>query len=146
MFVFFLVHVSYSFWPLNQNILMILLSQLPLYLIRNSLNIICVFCFHFIRSRPTAPPTEKILLTETALGPGGGCRCMCYYGLQYHTQKASFYTCIISLNAAIQNLMNPITIQAKLCFKNEPQCWRDLIASTPWAHVMYSSYWQDISA
>ncbi len=30
-----------------------------------------------------------------------------------------------------------LTIQAKLCFKNDPHCWRDLIASTPWAHVNY---------
>ncbi len=102
--IYFFVHVSYSFWPLNQNILMILWHQLLLYLIR--LNIMCVFCFHFIRSRPTAPPTELRLLTEQALGPGGGCRCChctCYYCLLYHTPNVSICTCILSLNAAIQN-------------------------------------------
>ncbi len=42
MFVILFFYVSYSFWPLNQNMLIILWHQLLLYLIRNSLNVICV--------------------------------------------------------------------------------------------------------
>ncbi len=45
MFVIFM-HVSYIFWALNQNILVILRHQLLLCLIRNTiLNVICVFTF-----------------------------------------------------------------------------------------------------
>ncbi len=61
---------------------------------KHSLNITCVFCFHFIRSRPTVPPMKLKLLTEWALGPGeaAAARAITVYS-----------TCILSLNAAIQN-------------------------------------------
>ncbi len=49
------------------------------------------------------------------------------------------YPCIF------RNLCVKEAIQTKLCFKNEPHT-ADLITSTPWAHVSYSSYRQDISA
>ncbi len=46
---------------------MILWHQLLLYLIRNSLNIICVFCFHFIRSRPgIKTPNEREAVAAAA--------------------------------------------------------------------------------
>ncbi len=72
---------------------------------KHSLNIICEFGFHFMRGRAIAPPTELKLLAEQSLGPEGGCRCPCYCCLLYHTLKASFCrpTCILRLNAAIQN-------------------------------------------
>ncbi len=59
MFVIFF-HVSYSFWPLNQNILIILTSITALFNQKHSLNVICVgyFTFNLIRSRPTALPTD----------------------------------------------------------------------------------------
>uniref|UniRef100_A0A673I3S5 Interferon regulatory factor 6 n=1 Tax=Sinocyclocheilus rhinocerous TaxID=307959 RepID=A0A673I3S5_9TELE len=34
------------------------------------------------------PPTELKLITEQALGPGGSCRCWCYYCLLYHTPNS----------------------------------------------------------
>ncbi len=46
MFVIF-IYVSYIFWPLNQNILVILWRQLLLYLIRNTILMLFVY-FAFI--------------------------------------------------------------------------------------------------
>ncbi len=46
MFVIF-IHASYIFWPLNQNILVILRHQLLLYLIRNTILMLFVY-FTFI--------------------------------------------------------------------------------------------------
>ncbi len=39
---------------------------------KHNRNITCVFCFNFIRSRPIAVHEELNLITERALGPGGG--------------------------------------------------------------------------
>ncbi len=48
-------------------------------------------------------PTE-LKLTKRALGPGGGCAAATARVITvYHTPNASFCTCILSLNAAIQN-------------------------------------------
>ncbi len=84
---------------------MILWHQLLLYLIKHSLNIISVFCFHFTRSRPTAPPTELKLFTERALGPGeaAAAATACAVTVDSITHGMRRSVCILSLNAAIQN-------------------------------------------
>ncbi len=78
---------------------------------------------------PTAPPRELKLLTWWALGPGeaaataAACASDCWI---YCAPDASFCSYILSLNAAIKTV-NLITIQAKICFKNDHNA--DLILS-----------------
>ncbi len=112
---------------------------------------ISVFCFHFIRSRPTTLPTELKLHTEQALGPGGGYRCYlctCYYCWQNHTLNASFCTCILNLNDVIQNnesnhhsgktLLQEMSHNLMLMWSNHEHTLRT-------CELMYSPYRQDKS-
>ncbi len=48
-FKFFIIHVSYSFWPLNQNILMILTSITALFNQKQSKCYLCILLLFYYK-------------------------------------------------------------------------------------------------
>ncbi len=97
------------------------------------LNVICVFYFHFITSRPTTPPRELKLLTWRNWDPeeaaAATCASDCWI---YCAPDTSYCLCILSLKAEIKNIESNHH-SGKNRFKNDHNA--DLILSP--AHPMH---------
>ncbi len=97
------------------------------------LNVICVFYFHFITSRPTTPPRELKLLTWRNWDPEEAAAATCASDcLIYCAPDTSYCLCILSLKAEIKNIESNHH-SGKNRFKNDHNA--DLILSP--AHPMH---------
>ncbi len=103
MFVIFF-HVSYRFWPLNQNILIILWHQLLLYLIRNTVQMLLVWAI--LRLIELEVGQQRPLQIKTPYGTGvwtqGRLSLLPLHVLLLFTLSHTEHIILYNLNAAIQ--------------------------------------------